>query len=46
MVVVSLLAASGLHLAEFETDGYKLWVPTKSFAYHRWTETAEPSSES
>ena len=41
MVVVSLLAASGLHLAEFETDGYKLWVPTKSFAYHRWTETAE-----
>ena len=41
MVFVSLLGASGLHVAEFETDGYKLWVPTESFAYKRWTETAE-----
>ena len=41
MVFVSLLGASGLANAEFESDGYKLWVPTKSFAYERWTESIE-----
>ena len=41
MVLISLLGASGLSFAEFESDGYKLWVPTKSFAYERWTESIE-----
>ena len=30
-----------MSVAEFESDGYKLWVPTKSFAYERWTESIE-----
>ena len=41
MVLISLIGASGLSFAEFESDGYKLWVPTKSFAYERWTESIE-----